>query len=166
MALCIREQIFSTVKKYEITDLDGNTRYTTEGRAPGQFVVMGEQIHIFNLAGKEVAFVRQRFPSLFGKYDLYINGEKKGQIKGCFSFFRPRYKVSYLGMSIKGDILGFNFQIFQNGRLVASMIPQVISIGTVYTLSCEREEDELAALTLSIAIAGIGAKGMAIWDFN
>jgi len=51
MALCIKEQVFSSVKKYTITDESGQLRYTTEGRAKGQFIVVGNQIHIFDPLG-------------------------------------------------------------------------------------------------------------------
>jgi uncharacterized protein YxjI len=66
MNFIIQQHIFSSVKKYDIYDEQGNTCYTTEGRAKGQVVVAGEQIHIFDLSGKEVAFVHQRILALIG----------------------------------------------------------------------------------------------------
>jgi uncharacterized protein YxjI len=165
MNFLIQEHILSTVKKYDIYDEGGKSCYTTEGRAKGQFFVIGEQIHLFDQLGNEVAFVHQRFPSLIGKYDLYIHGELKGKIKGKLSFFHPRYKVDFMSYRIEGDVLGFNFKMFQKDRLVATMKPQMISIGTAYSLSVIKQEDELAALTLSIAIAGMGATGIVAWDF-
>jgi uncharacterized protein YxjI len=77
MALCIKEQVFSSVKKYTITDESGQLRYTTEGRAKGQFIVVGNQIHIFDPLGNEVAFVHKVLSFFHPKYELIIHGEKK-----------------------------------------------------------------------------------------
>ena len=165
MDLIIQQHVLSTVTKYDIYDEQGKICYTTEGRAKGQFFVMGEQIHIFDLLGHEVAFVHERFPHLVGKYDLLINGELKGRIVGKLSFFHPRYKVDFMGYRIEGDILGFNFKLYQKDRYVGTIVPKMLSIGTAYSLSVPDRNDEVAALTLSIAIAGMGVSGMVGWDF-
>ncbi|MCI2068201.1 MAG: hypothetical protein LKJ88_01310 [Bacilli bacterium] len=165
MDFIIHQHILSTIKKYDIYDEQGKVCYTTEGKAKGQFIVMGEQIHLFDLNGKEVAFVHERFPNLIGKYDLIINGELKGRIVGKISFMHPRYKVDFMGYRIEGDVLGFNFKLYQKDRYVATMVPKMISVGTAYSLSVADKEDEIPALTLSIAIAGMGASGMVAWDF-
>lgn len=166
MALCIKEQVFSSVKKYTITDESGQLRYTTEGRAKGQFIVVGNQIHIFDPLGNEVAFVHKVLSFFHPKYELIIHGEKKGTIIAKTSIFHPRYLVDFMSYRIDGKILGWHFDIYQKDRLVAQVEPQMISIGSIIHLSCPNPEDELPSLLLAIAIDLIGLCTNIGFDFN
>jgi len=165
MALCIKEKIFSSTKKYEISNENGELRYTTEGRNKGQFFVAGNQIHIFDRDQHEVAFVHQVFHSIRPTYELYLHGELKGTIKPKVSFFKPHYQVDFLSYRIDGKPLGWHFDIYQKDILIAQLEPRMITIGSVYYLSCPNPADELSALVLAIAIDLIGNQANIGWDF-
>lgn len=166
MALIIRERLLETPKTYDILNEAGEPVYTTTGRRKGQVVVFGLQLHIFDLSGKEVAFLHEVFPSMFGKYEIFVHDKKAGMIKSKFSILHPKYQVDYLGYSIKGDIIGMHYQMYRQDKLVATLAMQAFRLGTEMTLTCENPEDELSALMLAIAIDGIGAGGKGTWSFE
>jgi uncharacterized protein YxjI len=166
MALLIRERLLQSVKSYDILNENGEPAYTTAGRLKGQFIVMGHQLHVFDLQGKEVAFLHEVFPNVYGKYEIIIHGKKCGMIKGKFSLFHPKYQVDYLGYSVKGDIIGMHYQMFRKDEMVATLAMQAFRLGTMMTLNCPNPEDELASLMLAIAIDDIGAGGRGTWSFE
>jgi uncharacterized protein YxjI len=166
MALLIRERLVQSVKSYDILDESGQPVYTTAGRSKGQFIVMGRQLHVYDLSGKEVAFLHEIFPNVYGKYEIILQGQKRGMIKGKFSFFHPKYQVDYMGYTVKGDILGMHYQMYRHERMVATMAMQAFRLGTMMTLTCENKEDELPSLMLAIAIDDIGAGGRGTWSFG
>jgi uncharacterized protein YxjI len=160
MELRIRGVAVSNVRKYDILGEDGRPRYTTEGQVPGQKIGWNNQIHIFDLSGKEIAFVHSIYPSVFGKSEIVIHGEIKGLVKGRLSFFHPRFLVTFPGYRVKSSFLGSHFEIFKNDRSVASFSPKLVSLAGDYALTYSDPEEELNVLCLAIAIDLVGTNGM------
>ena len=55
MKLYIKQKVFSWKDRFTVKDADGNDRYTVEG----EFFSWGRKLHVYNMAGREVASIQQ-----------------------------------------------------------------------------------------------------------
>lgn len=148
MALCIKEHLFSWSEQYEIYDEDQHLLYSVRGEA----FSFGHKIHIYDAAGNEVAYIHEKVWSFLKNFEIFLHGEKKGSLKEKFSFFHPKFAVDFLDCTIDGDIFEWNYEVTQKGQQIGLMQRKILSWGNVYYLSCPDQENELALLTLSLAI--------------
>lgn len=148
MALLIRERIFSWTEEYDVYDENQNVLYTVKG----EFFALGHKIHIYDKSGQEVAYIHEKVWSFLKKFEIYLDGEKRGTLKEKFSWFHPKYEVDFLNCKVEGDIFDWNYQMFRNGAPMAMIQRKVFSWANVFYLSYPDPKDELAVLTLAIAI--------------
>src|SRR5574344_365959 len=143
----------SSVKEYDILSADGRACFTSVGRLPGQNVVVGSQIHVYDLSGQEVIYVGSLEGHIFGKVEIKIHGETKGYLSEKFFLITPRFKTDFLGYRVKASFMGSRFTIFQGDKVVASLKPALASLAGDFTLSFSYEAEEINLLALAIAVA-------------
>lgn len=73
-------------------------------------------------------------------------------LKEKFSWFHPKYQVDFLNCQIEGDIFEWNYQMMRGSEPMAMIQRKIFSWGNVFYLSYPDPKDELAVLTLAIAI--------------
>ena len=69
MKLYIRQKVFSFKDKFSIYDENGEIQYTAEG----EIFTLGKKLHIKDLNGREVIFIKQRLLTFLPKYEISIN---------------------------------------------------------------------------------------------
>ena len=148
MALCIKEHLFSWTEKYDVYDENQSVLYSVEG----EFWSLGHKIHILDAKGEEVAYIHEKVWAFFKTFEIYLQGEKKGTLKEKFSWFHPKYQVDFLNCEITGDIFGWNYQMMKGAMPMAMIQRKIFSWGNVFYLSYPDPQDELAVLTLDLAI--------------
>jgi uncharacterized protein YxjI len=149
MALTIQERIFSWTEKYDVDDAEGRPVY----RVYGEFWSLGHRIHIDDLNGNEVAFIKEKVWSFLHTYEIYIAGELKGTIKEKFSWFQAKFKVDFMDCMIKGDILDWNYEVQkQDGTSIGLVQRKLLSLHNTFYLTVVDPKDELALLALAIAV--------------
>lgn len=148
MKLYIRQKVFSWKDKFKVFDSSGEEKYSIEG----EFISLGKKLHIYDLQGREVAFIAQKLFSLLPRYFVYINGTEVAEIVKEFSLFRPKYSIEGLGWEIDGDFFAHNYDITKNGRRIVSIDKQWMTWGDCYELDIENGNDEIVALSVVLAI--------------
>jgi uncharacterized protein YxjI len=148
MALCIKEHVFSWNGIYDVYDEKENILYTVKG----EFWSLGHKIHIYDGKGEEVAYIHEKVWAFFKTFEIYLHGEKKGVLKEKFSWFRPKYQVDFLNCEIEGDIFEWNYEMRRGAETIAMVQRKIFSWANVFYLSYPDPKDELAVLTLAIAI--------------
>jgi uncharacterized protein YxjI len=146
MALTIQERIFSWTEKYDVNDAEGHPVYQVHG----EFWSLGHKIHVDDMSGKEVAFIKEKVWSFLHTYEIYIAGELKGTIKEKFSWFHAKFKVDFMDCMIKGDILDWNYEVLkQDGTSIGLVQRKVLSLHDTFYLTAVRSQRRARLARLS-----------------
>lgn len=141
MNLILRQKIFSLFsERYAIKDENQNTKFTIEPK-----LALLKQFKIYDEGGQLIHHVKQVF-SIFPKFQVFDkNGEQIFTAIYKFKFIAPEfYLVDNHGqniLSIIGKPLGFQYDMVEDGEVVARTTKKLISITDTYTLSFEKEEN-------------------------
>ncbi|MBR2294849.1 MAG: LURP-one-related family protein [Clostridiales bacterium] len=147
--LLIKQRVFSWTDSYNVYD---------EGAEPKYFVKadlfsIGKRIRIMDRSsGEEVGMIHQRILTMFKTYEIYLYGQYQGVIKRRLSFFTPNYDIDYRNWTLRGDYFHWDFDIFEGSLRIANISKKLLSFGDTYVLQTARDEDELPALLMAIAM--------------
>jgi len=118
----------------------------------GEMFSWGKKLHIYNLAGNEVAFIQQKIFSFLPKYYVYMNGSQVAEIVKEFTFLRPRYSISGLGWKIDGEFWAHDYSITQGDRQIVIIQKQWFTWGDCYTVDIENQSDEILGMAVVLTI--------------
>ena len=148
MKLYMKEKVFTLTDKFFVMDEEGNAKYIVEG----EFLSLGKRLHIYDLQGAEVAFIRQELLTLLPRFTVSVDGAEVAQVKREFSLFLPRYTIEGLGWEIDGSFWEHDYQITQNGRPVVTITKEWMTWGDSYELDIRDPRDEIVALAVVLTI--------------
>lgn len=148
MILYVRQKVFSWRDRFTVKDENGADKYYVEG----ELLSWGKKLHIYDMAGNEVAFIQQKVFSFLPRYYVFINGRQVAEIVKEFTFFKPRYSISGLGWEVEGNIWTHDYNIAKNGRSIVSIRKEWLTWGDCYTLDITNQEDEIIAMAAVLTI--------------
>jgi uncharacterized protein YxjI len=148
MKLYIRQKVFSFKDKFTVKDQYGQDKYMVEG----EFFSLGKKLHIYDMAGNEVAFIQQKLLSFLPKYFVFVGNNQIAEIVKQFSFFTPKYEVLGLNWQVAGDFTAHNYEVTDNGTPVVLIRKEWMTWGDCYELDIAHGADEIAALATVLAI--------------
>lgn len=147
--LYIRQRIFSWTDSYDVYGEDYTPRYFVRA----DFFSVGKRIRIFDKAtGEEVGVIRQKVLAVLKEYEVYLYGRYVGNISKRLSLFIPKYDIDYGNWYLEGDLFNWDFEIREDGDLIALISKKILTIGDAYSLQIARKEDELPVLLIAIAV--------------
>ena len=147
--LLIKQKVFSWTDKYNVYDESGNPRYYVKA----DFFSIGHRIRVFETAsGQEIGIIQEKLFRIFKEFEISINGISQGIVKKQFSLFRPKYNIDYKGWRLEGDFFQWNYEIYEQSRLVVQISKQLFHWGDTYVLDVVNDMDELPALMVAIAM--------------
>lgn len=152
MNLLIKNKLTSLRGSSAVTDENGQPAFEVKGRL---FSITRKKT-VCTLNGEKLYKVRNKFFNFFIKsafvYDA--SGKKIAQVKKKFithAFVVKGYKDE---ISIRGNIIGFNFDIVKNGNTTASISRNLTVVTDSFNLNTS-EEDAAFNVALVIAIDNI-----------
>ena len=149
MQLCIRQRVFSWTDSYDVYDENGIARYFVRA----EFLSLGHQIHVYEkCTGREVGSIHQRLLSLLPTFDIVVDGRRRGSVSKQLSLFTPRYEVDFRGWDVEGDLLGWDYSVYQGNLEVMNISKAWLSWGDTYTLEYTNPAHEMPGLLLVLAI--------------
>lgn len=148
MKLYMRQKVFSWVDRFTVKDEAGADKYIVEG----EFFSLGKKLHVSDVYGKEVAFIHQKVFSFLPKFFVFVNGLQIAEIVKEFTFLRPKYSIEGLGWEINGSFMAHDYEITQQGRPIVNIHKQWMTWGDCYELDIAKEQDEIIALAVVLAI--------------
>ena len=147
--LLIKQKVFSWTDTYDVYDSSGNPKYFVKA----DFFSIGHRIRVYDkMSGREVGLIQEKVLRIFKEFEITINGFSQGIIKKQFSLFRPRYNMNYKGWRLEGDFLQWNYDVYEQSRLVVHISKQLFKWGDTYVLDIANDADELPALMVAIAM--------------
>ena len=148
MKLYIREKVFSWGDRFFVKDAWGEDRYEVQG----EVFTLGKRLHIYDMAGREVALIRQKLLSWMPVYEVYVDGELRGSVRRAFTFLRPRYTVEELGWEIQGSFMAHDYEITRGAQRVATVQKEWMTWGDSYELDIADEGNALMVLAAVIVM--------------
>ena len=148
MNLYIKQKVFSFKDKFTVKDEYGQDKYMVEG----EFFSLGKKLHIYDMAGNEVAFIQQKLLSFLPRYFVFVGDRQIAEIVKKFSFFTPRYEVLGLDWQVAGDFTAHNYEVTDNGTPVVLIRKEWMTWGDCYELDIADGADEIVALATVLAI--------------
>ena len=148
MKLYIREKVFSWGDQFTVRDQYGNDKYMVQG----EVLSFGKKLHVYDMTGREVAFIKQALFTWMPCYKVFVNGSEIAQIRKEFSFLRPRYRVDGLNWQVDGSFWERYYTVTQHGRPVVSIKKEWMTWGDTYRLTIADDADEIVALAVVLTI--------------
>lgn len=136
---------------YDVYGGDFNKKYTVKTILDDIFR-LGVHLHIYDSFGREVGVVRQKLLQLLPTYEIFIDGEKMGEIKKQFNLLKNNFDINYLGLRIEGNFLGWNYFVFQDENMVMKISKELVALGDAYMMEFSDPDIEIYGLMLVVAI--------------
>ncbi|HBP38018.1 MAG TPA: hypothetical protein DD640_04620, partial [Clostridiales bacterium] len=92
MKLYMKQQAFSLRNRFTIRDEKDRDVLTVEG----ELFTWGAKLHVYDLNGREIAFIRQQVPSFRPRYYIEINGREIGCVVRRFALIGTRFDIDGL----------------------------------------------------------------------
>ena len=144
----MKQKIFSWKDRFSVCDQNGIERYS----AVGEVFTWGKKLHLYDLSGREVAFIEQKVLSFLPRFFITCEGVQLAQVVREFTFFRSKYSVIGPDWTVDGDFFGREYQITSAEGVVATVSKEWLSWGDTYKISVPDGKDEVTALAVVLVI--------------
>src|SRR5215210_2708599 len=119
MRYVMKQKFFAFGDDFTIQDADGRDAFYVDGRA----FSIGKKLAFQDMAGNELAFLRQKLLSFGPEYEIYRGGELAATVKKKhFTLFHTKFSVDVPGpddLEAKGHFLEHDYRFMRGGREVA-----------------------------------------------
>lgn len=155
-ALLINQKTFTWRDRFNIYDSVQNVKYTVKG----ELTSVKRHLHIYNVSGQEVAFVKEKLVTLRPSaaledhptdFDLSIGGKKVGKLRSKWSIGKPKYALNN-GWNVEGNVIGWKYKITAGDQLIAKICKKPLYWGDTYLITFPEDENELLILMIVLAI--------------
>lgn len=147
MKLYIKQKVFSWGDKFNIYDVNGETRYYCQG----EVFTLGKKLHLFDNDGTEKAYIHQKIFSFLPKFYIARDGEDIAEVAKRFSF-KPKYDINGLGWFVSGNFWEHDYVIESDDGPIAHISKQWFAWGDTYEIDMEDTEDCVNVLSVVLVI--------------
>ncbi len=148
MRLLFRQRFFSWFDSYDIYNEQGDQAYLVRGE-----LAWGHLLRIYDAAGREVGYIKERILTWFPKFEMYLGGNYVGCINKEFSLFRSRFNIDCNGWRVIGDFFEWDYQIIdRGGSRIASVSKELFNLTDTYVIDVSDPTYAVGALMLVLAI--------------
>lgn len=149
MKLLIKQRVFSWTDTYDVYDGMGEPKYYVKA----DFLSFGHSLRIYRHdTNEEIGLIKEKVFTFLPAAEVYVNGRLLGTIRKEFTFFVPKYTITYNGWQIEGDFMGWDYEVRNRRGTVASISKQLFRFGDTYEIDISDPADELDALMTVITI--------------
>ena len=146
IALYMEQKVFTISPKFDVFDSDKNTVYHIDGDITGHFFSIQRD-------GIEVLKLKKKIGKLLSEYIIEKDSQEIASLKKKFRIVNPEVSgtVFYEELNIRGDILGFDYDILLGERTIAHIDSDSSKwVADAYRISIKDEsmQDIIIALAL------------------
>ncbi|RRD38434.1 hypothetical protein EII29_10355 [Leptotrichia sp. OH3620_COT-345] len=151
MKLYMKQKVFTFNDKFTIKDENGNDKYKVEG----EFFSFMKKLHVFNMEGREVAFIQEKFSFGMPKFKVFVEEEEIAEIKQKLTFFKPKFEIAGKNWKVNGNIWGHEYTISNSEGNVAKIEKEWMTWGDSYLIDINDSQDEISVMTVVLAIDAV-----------
>jgi len=148
----MKQKLFSWGDDFVIKDESGADRFLVDGKA----FSLGNQLSFQDLAGNELAFIRQKLLSWGPTYEISKGDQLLATVtKELFTFFKCTFTVDVPGpndLMAQGDFMDHQYVFTRNGAPVAEVSKQWFTWSDTYGVQIAPGEDDVLILASTVVI--------------
>jgi len=152
MRYVMKQKLFSWGDDFVIKDDTGRDAFFVDGKA----FSLGNQLSFQDMAGNELAFIKQKLLAWGPAYEIYREGQLYAIIKKeLFTFFKCRFTVDVPGpddLEAEGDFMDHEYTFTRNGLSVAEVSKQWFSWTDTYGVDISEEEEDVLIIASTVVI--------------
>ncbi len=153
MRYAMKQKFFCLGDDFRILDEDGRDVYLVDGKA---FALLAKRLVFLDMAGTELAEIRQRLLSWGPSYDIVRDGQVVATVsKHLFSLVACKFTVDVPGpndLEATGSLFDYEYQFRRNGRVVATVSKRYFSWTDTYGVDIADREDDVLVLASTVVI--------------
>lgn len=136
--------------RIEVCDDRENVVYRSESKFPS----IRDKTDVFDAAGRRVAHIERKFFSIHQRHFLTMeDGTSFSLSNELFHLIRDITNIEGLGWQLRGNILGLNFELYdQNEQIVAVISQKMLSLHDKYCMDIYRPEHEKLVVAILITL--------------
>ncbi len=148
----MKQALVSWGDDFHIRNDAGEDVFFVDGKA----FSLGEKLSFQDMAGNELAFIRQKLLSWGPTYEIYREGSLFAVVKKhLFTLFRCRFTVDVPGpddLEAQGDFLDHEYTFTRHEQPVAAVSKQWFSWADTYGVDVAPGEDDVLILASTVVI--------------
>ena len=148
----LRRKIFTLGHKFTIENEAGQDAYQVEG----PFFLPGNALSFRDMAGSELASIKQELLALGHTYEVYRGGRQEAVVQEAFFHpFRHRFAIAEEGpddLIAQGDLFNREYTFTRNDRTVATVSHRLFSLPDIYGIEIADGEDKVLILCCAVII--------------
>jgi uncharacterized protein YxjI len=152
MRYVMKQKLFSWGDDFHIRNDAGQDVFFVDGRA----FSLGDKLSFQDMAGKELAFIRQKLLAWGPTYEITRDGQLAAVVKKeLFTFFRCRFTVDVPGpddLEAEGNFMDLEYNFTRGNQPVAQVSKKWFSWADTYGVDIGSGEDEVLILASTVVI--------------
>lgn len=152
MRYVMKQRLFSIGDDFHIKTEDGRDAFVVDGKVWS----IGHKLSFQDLAGNELASVRQKLIAFSPTYEIYRGDQLYATVKkSLFTLFRAKFEIDVPGpddLEAQGDFLDHEYSFNRAGHTVASVSKQWFSFSDTYGVDVTEGEDDVLILACTVVI--------------
>lgn len=152
MRYVMRQKLISLGDDFTIKDEAGRDVYFVDGKA----FSIREKLVMKDMAGNELASVRQKLLTIGKTYEIWRDGQLAATVrKQLFTLLRAKFEVDVPGpddLEAQGDLLDHEYTFTRGGQVVARVSKRWFSFRDSYGVDIAEGEDDVLILAATVVI--------------
>ncbi len=152
MRYVMKQKLFAWGDDFTIKTEDGAEAFFVDGKA----FSLGEKLSFQDMAGKELAFIRQKLLAWGPTYEIHREGQLAAVVKKqLFTLFHCRFTVDVPGpddLEAQGSFLDREYTFTRAGQPVATVSKKWFSWADTYGVDIAAGQDEVLILASTVVI--------------
>lgn len=136
--------------RIEITDAGENVVYRAETKFPS----LHDKTDVFDASGRPVAHIERKFFTLHERHFITMADGTAFELSNeLFHLVKDVTNIEGLGWQLRGNILGLNFELYdQNGQVIAVIAQKLFSLHDKYCIDIYRPECEKFVVAILVTL--------------
>lgn len=149
MKLYIRQKVLSLLNSYHIYNEHKELCYYVKSN----FALL-HHMNLYDVSDCKVGELKELF-GLMPKFSLIENGQEVVRLKKHFTWFKDYLDIEQLNWQVHGDFFSWNYQIYENGTLIATISEKLLVWSDTYEIDIHKNEDVVKVLLVVLALDAI-----------
>ncbi|WP_022754498.1 LURP-one-related/scramblase family protein [Butyrivibrio fibrisolvens] len=143
-------KVFTLHHKIDITDQHENIVYHTWTK----FLSLHDKTDVFDAQDRKIAHIEKKFFSLHERHYITMDDGLSFELSNeLFHIIKDITNINGLGWQLQGNILGLNFEIYdQSGAIIAVISQKMLSIHDKYCVDIYKPEYEKIIVAILVTL--------------
>lgn len=150
VSLFTTSKVFTLHKLIDITDNEGNVIYQSKTNFPS----LHDKTYITDAHGNPVAHIKRKLISLHERHYITMDNGAYFEISNeLMHIFKDVTNIVGLGWQLKGNILGLNFELYDEyGEIIAVISQKMLSIHDKYCIDIYQTQHEKIVVAILVTL--------------